>query len=43
LLAGSDLDLKRKSWLLIAEARQNQQNFQGAKDAKAKAESFFGH
>jgi hypothetical protein len=42
LLAGSDLDLKRKSWLLIAEARQNQQNFQGAKDAKAKAESFFG-
>jgi hypothetical protein len=29
--------------LLIAEARQNQQNFQGAKDAKAKAESFFGH
>ena len=43
LLAGGDLDLKRKSWLLIAEARQNQQNFQGAKDAKAKAESFFGH
>lgn len=43
LLAGSDLDLKRKSWLLIAEARQNQQNFQGAKDAKSKAESFFGH
>ena len=42
LLAGSDLDLKRKSWLLIAEARQNQQNYQGAKDAKLKAESFFG-
>lgn len=42
LLAGSDLEMKRKSWLLIAEARQNQQNFQGAKDAKNKAESFFG-
>lgn len=42
LLAGGDLDLKRKSWLLIAEARQLQQNYQGAKEAKAKAESFFG-
>lgn len=42
LLAGSDLDLKRKSWLLIAEARQMQQNPQGAREAKAKAESFFG-
>lgn len=42
LLAGSDLDLKRKSWLLIAEARQMQQNYQGAKEAKIKAESFFG-
>ncbi|MCK9604931.1 MAG: tetratricopeptide repeat protein [Methylomonas sp.] len=42
LLAGSDLDLKRKSWLLIAEARRMQQNYQGAKDAKAKSESFFG-
>lgn len=42
LLAGGDLDLKRKSWLLIAEARQMQQNYQGAKEAKAKAESFFG-
>lgn len=42
LLAGSDLEMKRKSWLLIAEARQNQQNYQGAKDAKNKAESFFG-
>lgn len=42
LLAGSDLDLKRKSWLLIAEARQNLQNYQGAKEAKLKAESFFG-
>lgn len=42
LLAGSDLDLKRKSWLLIAEARRMQQNYQGAKEAKLKAESFFG-
>ena len=42
LLAGSNLDLKRKSWLLIAEARQMQQNNQGAKEAKAKADSFFG-
>lgn len=43
LLAGSNLELKRKSWLLIAEARQMQQNPQGAKEAKAKADSFFGH
>jgi len=42
LLAGSNLDLKRKSWLLIAEARRMQQNYQGAKQAQAKAESFFG-
>ncbi|WP_446811820.1 tetratricopeptide repeat protein [Methylomonas sp. 2BW1-5-20] len=42
LLAGGNLDLKRKSWLLIAEARQMQQNPQGAKEAKAKADSFFG-
>ena len=42
LLAGSDLDLKRKSWLLIAEARRMQNNYQGAKEAKAKSESFFG-
>lgn len=42
LLAGSNLDLKRKSWLLIAEARRMQQNYQGAREAQAKAESFFG-
>lgn len=42
LLAGSDLDLKRKSWLLIAEARRMQQDYQGAKEAKTKSESFFG-
>ncbi len=43
LLSGNNLDLKRKSWLLIAEARQMQGNFQGAKVAKGKADSFFGH
>jgi len=43
LLAGNDLELKRKSWLMIAEARRMQQNLQGAKEAKAKADSFFGH
>jgi hypothetical protein len=42
-LAGKDLDLKRKSWLLIAEARHQQHDYQGAKEAKSKAESFFGH
>lgn len=42
LLAGSNLDLKRKSWLLIAEARRMQQDYQGAKQAQSKAESFFG-
>ncbi len=43
LLAGNNLDLKRKSWLLIAEARRMQQDYQGAKQAQSKAESFFGH
>lgn len=42
LLAAGDLDLKRKSWLLIAEARRMQQNYEGAKEAKSKADSFFG-
>lgn len=42
LLAGSNLDLKRKSWLLIAEARRMQHNYQGAREAQVKAESFFG-
>lgn len=40
LLAGGDAGLKRKSWLLISQARQMQQNLQGAKEAKAKADSF---
>ncbi|MGR8929040.1 MAG: tetratricopeptide repeat protein [Gammaproteobacteria bacterium] len=43
LLAGGNSDLKRKSWLLIAEARRLQGNYRGAEDAKAKAESFSGH
>lgn len=42
LLAGNDMELKRKSWILIAEARQMQQNLAGAKEAKAKADSFIG-
>lgn len=42
LLAGSDLDLKRKSWLLIAESRRLQGNLAGANEAKTKAASFFG-
>jgi hypothetical protein len=43
LLAGNDQELKRKSWLLIAHARQMQQDISGAKEAKAKAQSFYGH
>ncbi|QWF69599.1 tetratricopeptide repeat protein [Methylomonas paludis] len=43
LLAGNNLDLKRKSWLLIAESRQMQHDYPGAKAAKLKADSFFGH
>lgn len=43
LLAGNDQELKRKSWLLIAHARQLQQDINGAKEAKAKAQSFYGH
>lgn len=42
LLAGNNLELKRKSWLLIAEARRLQHNYQGAREAQTKAESFFG-
>lgn len=40
LLAAGDLGLKRKSWLLISKARQMQHNYQGAKEAKIKADSF---
>lgn len=39
LLAANDLDLKRKSWHLISEARRRQKNFHGAKEAKIKADS----
>lgn len=40
LLAAGDGALKRKSWLLISEARRMQQNYQGAKEAQNKAQSF---
>lgn len=40
LLAAKDLALKRKSWLLISAARKAQHNYQGAKEAKTKADSF---
>lgn len=40
LLAAGDVALKRKSWLLISEARRKQQNYHGAKEAKLKAERF---
>jgi hypothetical protein len=39
LLAGGDTELKRKSWLLVSEARRLQNNVQGAAEAKAKAAS----
>ncbi len=38
LLAGKNKMLKKKSWLLISKARQMQNNFHGAKEAKLKAE-----
>lgn len=37
LLAGSDKTLKKKSWLLVAEARKAQGNTTGAKEAEFKA------
>jgi len=37
LLSGKDKSLKRKSWLLISEARYKQKNYYGAKEAKLKA------
>ena len=39
LLSASDLGLKKQSWLLISEARRQQKNYYGAKEAKAKANS----
>ena len=40
LLAASDNKLKKHCWLLIAHVREKQQNFAGAKEARAKAENF---
>jgi tetratricopeptide (TPR) repeat protein len=40
LLAASDSTLKKHSWLLIAHARELQNNFKGAKEARAKANRF---
>jgi hypothetical protein len=40
LLASTDNTLKKHCWLLIAHAREVQQDFAGAKDARAKADSF---
>lgn len=40
LLASRDTRLKRQSWLLIANARVMQQDFAGARAARAKAASF---
>jgi len=38
LLASGDTRLKKHSWLLIARAREMQKNYQGAKEARAKAD-----
>jgi tetratricopeptide (TPR) repeat protein len=43
LLAANDLALKRKSWLLISEALKAQHNYEGAKEAKTKADSFIAN
>ncbi|MGZ8175898.1 MULTISPECIES: tetratricopeptide repeat protein [Methylobacter] len=40
LLASTDNTLKKHCWLLIAHAREMQQDFPGAKEARAKADSF---
>jgi hypothetical protein len=40
LLASDDNMLKKQSWLLIAYAREMQRDFAGAKEARAKADSF---
>ncbi|CAA9889600.1 conserved exported hypothetical protein [Candidatus Methylobacter favarea] len=40
LLASSNTTLKKHSWLLIAKAREMQRNFNGAKEARAKAARF---
>ncbi len=38
LLSANDKALKKKSWLLISEARRQQKNYHGAKEARLKAE-----
>lgn len=40
LLAATDTTLKKHCWLLIAHAREMQQDFPGAKAARAKADNF---
>lgn len=40
LLASTDNTLKKNCWLLIAHAREVQQNFAGAKEAREKADNF---
>lgn len=40
LLAEGNAQLKKKNWLLIAEAREQQDNEQGAKAARKKAQQF---
>lgn len=39
LLSANDRWLKRQSWLLISEARKQQQNYHGAKEARMKADN----
>jgi hypothetical protein len=39
-LAASDNNLKKHSWLLVAKARELQRDFEGAKEARAKANKF---
>lgn len=39
-LAADDRELKKQCWLLIAQAREQQGNSQGAKEARLKADSF---
>jgi len=38
MLAANDKALKKRSWLLISEARRQQKNYYGAKEAKLKAD-----
>ena len=40
LLAGGDVELKKRSWTLIARIRRQQQDLEGARQALQKAESF---